>query len=77
VWGSKKTFRLGANLLDAYEAWAERLQVVGHAKTDRSAGAFRRSSISCGSDLNSTTQIYSRQGKKKSSGTGGFSFLIS
>lgn len=31
----KKTFRLGANLPDAYKAWAEQLQVVDHAKTDR------------------------------------------
>lgn len=33
AWDDKKTFRLGANLPDAYKVWAERLQVVDHAKT--------------------------------------------
>ncbi|WP_314439476.1 tyrosine-type recombinase/integrase [Massilia timonae] len=33
AWDGKKTFRLGANLPDAYKVWAERLQVVDHAKT--------------------------------------------
>lgn len=33
AWDGKKTFRLGANLPDAYKIWAERLQVVDHAKT--------------------------------------------
>lgn len=33
AWDGKKTFRLGANLPEAYKVWAERLQVVDHAKT--------------------------------------------
>lgn len=33
AWDDKKTFRLGANLPDAYKVWAERLQMVDHAKT--------------------------------------------
>jgi len=33
AWDGKKTFRLGANLPDAYKVWAERLQVVDQAKT--------------------------------------------
>lgn len=40
MWDCKKTFRLGANLPDAYKAWAERLQMVDHAKTDRVCRRF-------------------------------------
>ena len=33
AWDGKQTFRLGANLPEAYKVWAERLQVVDRAKT--------------------------------------------
>lgn len=33
AWDGKQTFRLGSNLPDAYKVWAERLQVVEHART--------------------------------------------
>lgn len=33
AWDGKQTFRLGTNLPDAYKVWAERLQVVEHART--------------------------------------------
>ena len=42
-----------------------------------STGAGRRSSNPCGSDLNSTTRIYSKQAKKNPPEPEDFSFLIS